>query len=159
MNRTGRWPVSGGMTRLLRLAVAAAVAILTVAACASEDSPPAVSGGTTAAPSATGAPATSDPAPSASGSSSEDGGSAKITIKDFQYGAPLTVKPGTRIEVENEDTAGHDVVADDGSFKAPVLAKDEKATFTAPTAPGTYKFSCSLHPGSMSGIGTLIVQG
>ena len=135
-----------------------------MAACSSDDdSPPAAANSPApAAPSATSAPATGTSAPgggegSTSPSGAEDRGTIKI--KDFRYGAPLTVAPGAIIEVENEDTAAHDVVADDGSFKTPVLGQGERATFTAPTRPGTYKYSCSLHPGSMSGIGTLIVQG
>jgi plastocyanin len=152
------------MTRLLRLLVAAALAVMAVAACAADDDGSPAAGGTSApaAPSATSAPATGTSAPGggeASGSPTSGGGGGTITIKDFKYGEPLTVAPGATIEVANEDTAGHDVVADDGSFRTPVLGQGEKATFTAPTRPGTYKFSCSLHPGSMSGIGTLIVQG
>jgi plastocyanin len=142
------------MTRLLRLLVAAALAVLAVAACSSDDDPP-------AGPSATSAPATGTSAPGGGEASSPAAGAASgsITIKDFKYGPPLTVAAGATIEVENQDTAGHDVVADDGSFKTPVLGQGEKATFTAPTEPGTYTYSCSLHPGSMSGIGTLIVEG
>jgi plastocyanin len=148
------------MTRLLRL-LAAAVAVVAVAACSSDDdSPPAAAGSSaTAAPSATSAPATATSAPGGGEGSSSASASGMIKINDFKFGAPLTVAPGAKIEVENEDRAAHDVVADDGSFKTPSLGRDDKATFTAPTKPGTYKFSCSLHPASMSGIGTLIVQG
>jgi plastocyanin len=149
------------MTRLLRLLVAAAAAVLAVAACSSgDDSPPAAAGSSApAAPSATSAPATGTSAP---GGGEDSGSSAggTIKIKDFRFGDPLTVAPGAKIEVENEDTARHDVVADDGtSFKTPLLGQGEKSTFTAPTKAGTYKFSCSVHPTSMSGIGTLIVRG
>ena len=142
------------MTRLLRLLVAAALAVLAVAGCSSGDTPAAAGSSAPAAPSATSAPgggeASSPAAAPATGS---------ITIKDFQFGPPLTVAPGATIEVDNLDAATHDVVGDDGSFKTPALGQGEKATFTAPTKPGTYKYSCSLHPASMSGIGTLIVQG
>lgn len=144
------------MTRLPRLLAAAGLTVLAVAACSSGGSPPAASGSSApAAPSATGA---------AAGSSGGGNGGAQsggtITIQNFRYSTPLTVAPGTKIEVENEDTARHDVVSDDGtSFRTPLLGQGEKATFTAPTRPGTYKFSCSAHPASMSGIGTLIVRG
>ena len=149
------------MTRLLRLLVAAALAVVAVAACSSSDDDPPAAAGSTPAPSATSAPATGTSAPGGgegtSNAAAADGGT--ITIKDFKYGEPLTVAPGARIEVANQDTARHDVVSDTGEFKTPLLGQGEKATFTAPTRPGTYKFSCSIHPGSMSGIGTLIVQG
>jgi plastocyanin len=151
------------MTRLLRLLVAAAAAVLAVAACSSGDDSPAAAAGSSApaASSATSAaaPTTGTSAPGAGeGSSSASGGTIKI--KDFAFGAPLTVAPGAKIEVENEDAARHDVVSDDGaSFKTPLLGQGDKTTFSAPTKPGTYKFSCSVHPASMSGIGTLIVQG
>jgi plastocyanin len=150
------------MTRLLRLLVAAAAAVLAVAACSSgDDSPPAAAGSSApAAPSATSAPATATSAPGGGEDSSSSSSGGTIKIEDFKFGAPLTVGPGAKIEVENEDTAKHDVVSDDGaSFKTPLLGQGEKTTFTAPTKPGTYKFSCSVHPASMSGIGTLVVKG
>ena len=149
------------MTRLLRLLVAAAAAVLAVAACSSDDSPPTAAGSSAPAPapSATSAAATGTSAPAGGEGSSSASSGGTIKIKDFKYGEPLTVAPGAKVEVENEDTARHDVVSDDGAFKTALLGQGEKTTFTAPTKPGTYKFSCSVHPGSMSGIGTLIVQG
>jgi plastocyanin len=142
------------MNRLLRLAAAAAAVAVVVAACGGSDDPDDSSAPPAAASSA--AAATT----SAPGGGEGTAATAAITIKDFKYGDPLTVAPGTVITVTNEDTAGHDVVSDDADkFKTPVLGKGESATFTAPSEPGTYKFSCSLHPGSMSGIGTLIVSG
>ena len=143
------------MNRLLRLAAATAAVAFVVAACGSDSDS---DSGSAAPPAASSAAA--DPTSSAPAGGEEPAAAAAITIKDFKYGDPLTVAPGTRITVTNEDTAGHDVVSDDsGKFKTPVLGKGESATFTAPTEPGTYKYSCSLHPGSMSGIGTLVVSG
>lgn len=137
------------MNRLLRLALAAAAIAAVVAACSSDPDTDAGS----AAPAPTSAAATSA-APGGSAAT------ATITIEDFAFGAPLTVAPGTTIKVTNSDVAGHDVVSDDdGKFRTPTLAKGESGTFTAPTEPGTYKYSCSLHLSSMSGTGTLIVQG
>ena len=46
---------------------------------------------------------------------------------------------------------------DEGRFRTPLLNEGESATFTAPTQPGTYKFSCTVHA-QMQGIGTLIVH-
>jgi plastocyanin len=171
VNRTGRRIVEQVMRRILRLAFAAAAVTAVVAACSSDpDSGTAAPAGTSSAPTSS-APSPSGPAPStgtssaatsSAATSSAGAGSAataSITIKDFRYGDPVTVAPGATITVTNEDAAGHDVVSDDGKFKTPSLGQGEKSTFTAPTEPGTYKFSCSLHPRSMSGIGTLIVQG
>jgi plastocyanin len=156
--------VSADVNRLLRLALAATAAVLAVAACSSEDGSTASGSSSAPAAATTSAPAatTSAPAGGESGSADAqpgaDGGT--ITIKDFKFGAPLRVKPGATIEVVNQDTAAHDVVSDDaGKFKTPSLGQGEKATFTAPAGPGTYKFSCSLHPASMSGTGTLVVEG
>jgi plastocyanin len=129
------------MMRLLRLAALAMVAALAVAACSSNDT-------TTDTPAAT---------TTAGGGGGGQAG-ATITIKNFKFGDPVTVKPGESVKVTNEDGAAHNAVADDGSFKTEDLENGESATFTAPSKPGSYKFSCTLHS-SMSGIGTLIVQG
>ena len=69
-----------------------------------------------------------------------------ITISDFKFGAPLTVKPGASVTVVNSDSAEHTVTADSGSaFNAEVSGKGT-TTFTAPTQPGTYAFHCTYHP-------------
>jgi plastocyanin len=156
------------MKRLLRLAVAAAALTAAIAACSSGNdssgsAAPSVATTTSAAAPTTSAPAGGEATSSDGGGSggSDDGqaaGSGTITIKDFAFGAPLTVRPGATIKVTNQDAAAHDVSSDDeGRFRTPLLNKDESATFTAPTQPGTYKFSCTVH-GQMQGIGTLIVH-
>ena len=148
------------MNRLLRLVAAAAAVAFVVAACGSDSESGTGSASGVAPPAASGPAADPTTSAPAGGESTAAPAAAAITIKDFKYGEPLTVAPGTVITVTNEDSAGHDVVSDDGGkFKTPVLGKGEKATFTAPTEPGTYKYSCSLHPGSMSGTGTLVVSG
>jgi plastocyanin len=150
------------MMRSLRIAAVGVFAAVAMAACSSNDS-------TTATPTTTNAPAPSTdsgadssattPTTTSGGSNSEQAAalSGKITIQDFQYGVPLLVKPGATVTVTNQDTADHDVVADDGSFKTALLGKGKSATFTAPTKPGTYTFSCSVHA-NMTGTGTLVVQ-
>ena len=157
-----------GKKRLLRLAVAAAALTAAIAACSSGNdssgsAAPSVATTTSAAAPTTSAPAGGEATSSDGGGSggSDDGqaaGSGTITIKDFAFGAPLTVRPGATIKVTNQDATAHDVSSDDeGRFRTPLLNKDESATFTAPTQPGTYKFSCTVH-GQMQGIGTLIVH-
>lgn len=164
-----------GTKRLLRLAVAAAALTAAVAACSSGNDSSGSAAPTVATTTNAVAPTTSAPAGGEAGSSDDDGGSGRsagsggfgggqaagsgtITIKDFAFGAPLTVRPGATIKVTNQDATAHDVSSDDeGRFRTPLLNKDESATFTAPTQPGTYKFSCTVH-GQMQGIGTLIVH-
>jgi plastocyanin len=80
---------------------------------------------------------------------------ASITIANFAFGQPVTVAPGATVEVQNTDTAPHNVTADDGSFATDNIAQNQTTTFVAPTRPGRYAYSCTLHP-EMTG--TLIVQ-
>ena len=93
----------------------------------------------------------------ATGSSPTAGtAAATITIKDFAYGDPLTVAPGVTVSITNMDTAAHTVTADEGSaFDAEVKGGGGTATFTAPSAPGSYPYHCTFHPGMH---GTLIVK-
>jgi plastocyanin len=77
-----------------------------------------------------------------------------ITIKNFMFGTPITVKAGTTVTVMNTDPTTHTVAADDGSsFNTGDIPAGKSATFTAPKA-GTYKFHCNIHNYMM---GTLTV--
>ena len=155
------------MNRLLRLAGAAAAVTLAIAACSSGNdssgsaAPPAATA-TSAAATTTSAPGGGEATSSDDNGSGDNGPAADsgtISIQNFSFGAPLTVKPGATIKVTNMDGAAHDVASDDqGGFRTPLLNQNESATFTAPTQPGTYKFSCTVHA-QMQGIGTLIVHG
>ncbi|HET7139382.1 MAG TPA: cupredoxin domain-containing protein [Arthrobacter sp.] len=118
-------------------AAALLMAALLAGGCGASGGSPAPSGpGTTAAAAAAGAPA--------------------ITIKDFEYGAPLTVAPGAVVTVTNMDSAGHTVTADTGrAFDVDVKGGGGTATFTAPTAPGSYPYHCTYHPNMH---GTLTVK-
>lgn len=81
---------------------------------------------------------------------------AAITIKDFDYGPPLTVAPGAIVAVTNMDSAGHTVTADQGAaFDVDVQGSGGTATLTAPKAPGTYPYHCTYHSNMH---GTLIVK-
>jgi plastocyanin len=132
------------MTRLLKLSVGAAAIALAVAACSSGTDSSAAPG-VASTTSATG------------GSAASTAGGA-VTIKSFRFGDPITVAPGATVTVTNQDPVAHNVVSDDqGKFRTPAIKQGESATFTAPTQPGTYKFSCTFHP-NMKGIGTLVVQ-
>ena len=103
----------------------------------------------------TSAPATStspDAAPSASASAAEP---VLITIKDFKFTIPASVAPGSKVTVKNADGQSHTVTsATRGAFDVKVDGGGT-ATFTAPTAPGSYPFVCSFHANMM---GTLVVK-
>jgi plastocyanin len=88
-----------------------------------------------------------------SGGSAPSGAGPVIIIKDFGYGAPGTVAPGTTVTVRQEDTVQHNVSS--AAFKTPLLGKGGTATFTAPAEPGSYDFTCSVHAQMH---GRLIVQ-
>jgi plastocyanin len=150
--------------RSLRIAAAGAVAAIAVAACSSNDSNTASAPADNLPAATTDSGAYSSPATTPPATTDNGGGGGQaaatgtITIQDFQYGEPLAVAPGATITVTNKDSAPHDVVADDGSFKTETLDQNQSATFKAPAKAGTYKFSCSLHA-NMTSIGTLVVQG
>jgi len=154
--------------RLLVGAGATVVAAL-LSACSSSKG-----GGTSTSPSpapattapSTGAPSTAASAsasaarsssPSAAPSASTSAASAAVTIKDFAFNpASLTVAPGAKITVTNQDSASHTLTSSSGGgFDTGTLATGKSATITAPVQPGSYPFVCRIHP-SMKG--TLVVS-
>lgn len=79
-----------------------------------------------------------------------------IVMKNFAYQPPsLTVAPGAKITVINEDRAPHTVTATDHSFDSGIIHGGQRGEVTAPTTPGTYPYICTVHPYMK---GTLIVQ-
>ncbi|MGH3928628.1 MAG: plastocyanin/azurin family copper-binding protein [Pseudonocardiaceae bacterium] len=94
--------------------------------------------------------------------SDEDGGSSDaapagltVEVKDFTYTPTnLTVPTGATVTWKFEDSAPHDVLADDESFRSPLLNDGETYQFTF-TKPGSYPYICSVHPRMM---GTVTVQ-
>jgi plastocyanin len=73
-------------------------------------------------------------------------GKAEVKIDNFSFSpGALTVKAGTQITWTNGDDIPHTVVADGNTFKSKVLGAGERFTFTA-RKPGTYSYSCSVHP-------------
>ncbi|HEX5145219.1 MAG TPA: cupredoxin domain-containing protein [Mycobacterium sp.] len=106
-------------------AAAAAVALLTATACGGTASHKADVPTTTAA---AGPPA------------------ATITIDNFMFGSPASVPAGATIAVKNSDPAEHSVTADSGGVFDVDVDANGKATFTAPSKPGSYPYHCSYHP-------------
>jgi plastocyanin len=76
-----------------------------------------------------------------------------VTIKNFAFSpASLTIKAGTTVTWTNQDSASHTISS--ASFSSGNLATGDKFQFTF-TNPGTYAYSCGIHP-SMQG--TITVQ-
>lgn len=135
----------------IRLVAAGLIAFapFVLAGCGSDDAAdPGTSGTTsTSAESETGA---------TTGSDDGEAGGMTITIKDFAYGDPLTVAPGTEVTVVNEDSAPHNANDAGGAWEFDLLQQGESTTFTAPTDTGTYDLICTQHPDMA---GELIVAG
>ncbi len=121
--------------------VAAAVSLTGITGCAAQS-------GDSSVP-----PGTSSAAQSTDGAT--QGAEGVITIRDFKYEVPGSVKPGSMVTVTNADTAPHTVtVKDKGGFDIEV-AGGATAVFQAPDAPGEYEITCTFHP-QMTG--TLVVK-
>jgi plastocyanin len=79
-----------------------------------------------------------------------------IVIKNFAYQpASLTVAPGTKITVINEDQAPHTVTGRDKGFDTGTIDGGQRGEATAPSSPGDYPYICTIHPYMT---GTLIVK-
>ncbi|MGH3829416.1 MAG: cupredoxin domain-containing protein [Pseudonocardiaceae bacterium] len=79
-----------------------------------------------------------------------------VVIKNFTFmPASVTVAPGTKVTVINEDQATHTFTARDKSFDSGHISGGQRAEVTAPSKPGTYPYICDIHQYMM---GTLIVQ-
>ncbi|MGW0041906.1 cupredoxin domain-containing protein [Rhodococcus sp. NPDC003348] len=82
-------------------------------------------------------------------------GQAVVTVQNFAFSTPATVRAGSEVTIDNRDGAEHSVTSDTaGAFDEDVDG-NAAATFRAPTTPGTYRFHCKYHPEM---VGTLVVQ-
>lgn len=121
------------MRRMLSSA-AIVLALVGLGACGGDDS-----SGDDASSDTSGATTT------AAAADSGTSGSA-ITIKDFAFApSPLQAAAGATIEITNNDSAAHTVTADDKGFDTGSIDSNGNKTFTAPSAPGTYAYHCSIH--------------
>jgi plastocyanin len=83
------------------------------------------------------------------------GAAPTITISGMEFGEPITVPPGALISVANADRVEHSVTSRTPDRFDVHVDGNQKATFTAPTEPGTYEFFCIYHPNMT---GSLIVS-
>lgn len=139
------------MTRLSALAapqvVIAIAAAFAVATC----------GGSTplatASPAATAAPVVATASPAASGAPAAAG--STVSIKSFSFTpASITIAVGDSITWTNNDSAGHTVTADDGSFDSGRLSNGASFTQAFATA-GTFTYHCAIHSSMKA---TVVVQ-
>ena len=113
-------------------------------------------GGNTPAPSGYGTPAETTNAsantnPAGSGS---DGGApspagaeqAVIEITGFTFSESPVLVPGATVTVINNDSVGHTLTANDGSFDTQFLGPGESIEITVPDVPGPYSYFCGVHP-------------
>ena len=96
--------------------------------------------------------------PTSSGGGS-DPSSVTIVIKNFAFSpATLTVSPGAKVTVHNEDPTTHTLTAvapHNKVFNTGDINANTTATFTAPRTAGTYPYICLIHQFMH---GTLIVR-
>ncbi|MGW7488291.1 cupredoxin domain-containing protein [Streptomyces sp. NPDC054786] len=72
----------------------------------------------------------------------------RLTVKDFAFKpAALSVRPGARITVVNQDSTTHTVTATGAkAFDTGSIKPGRTVTFTAPAKPGRYPYLCTIHP-------------
>ena len=82
-------------------------------------------------------------------------GSTIVMAKDFMF-APtaLTVAAGSTVTWTNRDDEPHTVVSEAGLFRSAALDTNESYSFRF-DKPGTYRYTCSIHPRM---VGTIVVQ-
>ena len=96
---------------------------------------------------------TPTPSPTAAPVTSAAGNT--VNISGFKFDpATITIKVGETVTWINQDTVGHTVVSDDGSWSSKDLAKGDKFIHTFDKA-GTVTYKCGVHP-SMTG--SVVVQ-
>jgi len=111
-----------------RFALLASVVVLALPGCSSSSSA-----------SSSGASGSSGPASTAG---------AHIVISNFSFQPTnLTVAPGAKVSVTNDDSVTHTVTATTGkAFDTGDIPSKQTVQFTAPTTAGSYPYACTIHP-------------
>lgn len=134
--------------RTIALLGAAAVGVISLAACGSSGNATSTSAQSVQASSPSSSMSSMSPmspmsmAPSTTGSSSM---ADMIMIKSFAFTSPASVPAGSSVEVMNTDSEAHTVTADSGGAFNVTIPPGKTVTFTAPSKPGTYAFHCAYH--------------
>jgi plastocyanin len=94
-------------------------------------------------------------APCTSHADTASGTSTIVMAKDFMF-APtsMNVAAGSTVTWTNRDEEPHTVVSESGLFRSAALDTNESFSYRF-EKPGTYRYSCSIHPRM---VGTIIVQ-
>jgi plastocyanin len=81
--------------------------------------------------------------------------STVVMAKDFMF-APtsITVAAGSTVTWTNKDDEPHTVVSAEGLFRSAALDTEESFSFRF-DKPGTYRYTCSIHPRM---VGTIVVR-
>jgi plastocyanin len=81
-----------------------------------------------------------------------------VDIKGFAFKPPqISIAPGGKVTWKNFDSAPHDAKFDDVKLQSKLMQKNDSASLTAPTKPGSYSYLCSVHPAQMRAV--LVVVG
>ncbi len=75
----------------------------------------------------------------------DSGSAASVSIKNGFSPARLSIKAGDTVTWTNNDDRDHDIAAADGSFDSGNLKSGQTFSHAFPT-PGTYPYTCTLHP-------------
>jgi plastocyanin len=79
----------------------------------------------------------------------------RIEVKNFMFmPTTLTVNAGDKVTWVNKDDEPHTVVSDTGAFRSRAIDTDESFSYKF-DQPGTYRFTCSIHPRM---VGTIVVK-
>ncbi|HEU4898558.1 MAG TPA: cupredoxin domain-containing protein [Actinomycetota bacterium] len=101
----------------------------------------------------TGQAAASGPAQASAGPREVDVGAVDFAFEPKD----ASVAAGGKVTVTNRGQAPHTMTLDDVQLDTGTIAPDASAELTAPDAPGSYSYRCTVHPARMRGV--LVVLG